>query len=171
MKKYKKLFIFASVLLVIAIVIFLWLPPSQERIEKCFFRDKAELTMVCDYLLSLDCEARIEYDGIDCYLEKYEPVLSSDKLNVVKVKIENEPLSDAIKYLLSKREYYKIFKSDNIITFVKWRRGRDWSGGVAYKIDKSGELEVPYVTKSSPLSNDGWYYYESNYNQWRENNE
>lgn len=164
MKKYKKLFIVASILLVIAIVIFLWLPPSQERIEKCFFRDKAELSVVCDYLLTVDCEATIEYDGIDCYIEKYEPIPSTNKLNVVKEKIEDESVIDATKKLSSKREYYKIFKSDNTIMFAKWHRGPDWSGGIAYKIDKSGELDIPAVVKLAELSGDGWYYYES---KWR----
>ena len=170
MTKYKKLLIVVSILFIIAIVIFLWLPPSQERMEKYFLRDKAELNVVCEYLSTVDCDATIEYDRTDYYLIKYELVQSTNKLDLVKLKIEDEVVVDAVKKLFIKRGYHKIYKNENTVVFAKWHRGPDLSGGVAYRINESAEIEIGYVTKLSPLMDENWYYYEVNYNEWRSNN-
>lgn len=156
------------VILVFCIIVILWLPPSQKKMEKIYARDRSDLTVVCEYLSAIDCDATIEYDGTDCYVEKYKPIASTNKLNIVKEIIEDEAVRDAIKILFSSRGYDEIYKGENTVIFTKWHRGPDWSGGIAYKISKENQLEIGYVTKLSPLSHDGWYYYEADFNEWRE---
>ena len=42
------------------------------------------------------------------------------------------------------------------------------------KIHPYGSSEMPvaisFLTKLEPMSEDGWYYYEADYNKWRANN-
>ena len=167
-KNRKWLVVALIVIIVTCIIVILWIPPTQNKMEKIFGRDKTELTVVCEYLLLIDCDATIVYDGTDCYVEKYKPNPSTNKLDIVKEKVENEVVRDAIEKLFSRRGYDEIYKGEHTVIFRKWHRGPDWWGGIAYKINKENQLEIGYVTEFAPLSDDGWYYYESDFNKWRE---
>lgn len=41
--------------------------------------------------------------------------------------------------------------------------------GVAFSLDGSvpDESAITFLTKIEPLEDEGWYYYESDYNEWK----
>ena len=58
-----------------------------------------------------------------------------------------------------------IEKNDNTIHFLRWTWLMDFGSGYAYSINGIDKPRLPYLTKTIPLVEDGWYYYEEDYNQ------
>ena len=65
------------------------------------------------------------------------------------------------------RGYKGIGRDGNTIYFVRWTRLMDFGAGIAYSVNGKDEPELDFVTKLEPLSEDGWYFYEEDYNEWR----
>ena len=73
---------------------------------------------------------------------------------------------------LKSKGYYYITKRENVVIFDVWRKSFDveFEAGFVYSIDGSGDLsEIAYLTYQYPLSKQNWYYYEADYNEWRNN--
>lgn len=133
--------------------------PDKNRAERYFERDKKYILLVTEYL------ANSEYQVIS--------IKNSDGFMYVgyDTRIEDENVVKAIKHLLDKRKYIAIEKVDNTIYFLKWKRLSDFESGIAYSINKKYEPQLPYLTKLEELSEKGWYYYESDYNEWKKSNQ
>ncbi|MFT3950868.1 MAG: hypothetical protein QM689_02735 [Oscillospiraceae bacterium] len=140
--------------------IYSFAPPDKSKTEKYFNHDVAEINLVKDYM---------SYSGyLEIYIDKatikndtmFTGVITND------VRIEDSEVVKAIKRLINQRGVNCISKDGNTIYFEKWRLS-DQSRGIAYSINKTDKPELQYLTKLEPLSEDGWYYYETDYNEWR----
>ena len=156
-------------------------PPWQgmKQMEKDFQQNEELITSVKNYL------AESEYNYISITDSMARGQMFVNIAGQSYAKIDNEEIIDAIRQL-KKHGYSSISKRANVISFVRWT-GFDVSKGVAYSVDgveqnygidpkihPYGSPEMPvaitFLTKLEPMSEDGWYYYEADYNKWRVNN-
>jgi hypothetical protein len=81
--------------------------------------------------------------------------------------ISDRQVSDAVG-ALRKRGYSSAKKMENCISFVRWS-GKDVGKGIAFSVDGSvpSESAISFLTKTKPMTDDGWFYYEADFNKWR----
>ena len=140
-------------------------PPSRAKVERRFNKHYTDIQIVVDFMISSEYETIImdsdERTGLQCtdgyHYESIALALDSE-------------IEEAVDRLLDGK-YEKISKSNNTIRLVQWRRFNDVGCGVAYAINSQGLPEVQYVTELIPMETEGWYYYVSDFNQWRLENE
>jgi len=81
--------------------------------------------------------------------------------------INNSDTKEALN-LLIRDGYVRIQKWRGLITFTRWQRGGA-NVGIIYSAD--GSIPTPgtiyFLSKLVPLEYDGWYYFETNYNESR----
>ena len=55
------------------------------------------------------------------------------------------------------------------VRFERWKKAfnYEYRSGFAYSPDTAGELNVQHIISQKELSTSGWYYYEEDYNEWR----
>ena len=59
--------------------------------------------------------------------------------------------------------------SPNSIYYRMWTAtAKDIDCGIAISKDEGGTPKTEFMTELSPISDDGWYYYVSDYEEWRE---
>ena len=87
-----------------------------------------------------------------------------------KVPIGNDTVSQSINYLFKKIGYQTIKKSGNTVSFQRLVSIRDNSAGIAFSLD-GNEPKIEYGTKIEPLSEKDWYYWESDFNSWKKQNQ
>ena len=137
-------------------------PPSAEKMERIFNRDQDDLFTIKDYFVES------KYSGIfineSSYIKHPDMMTVSD---IGDVKIEDAEVLDAIKRLFEQHGYESISKDGNTIEFHEWSALLDNSRGIAYSINGIDEPEITFGTKLEPLDEEGWYYYEVDYNEWR----
>ena len=155
----------ALVLGVIGMVLYELTPPDKEKAEKYFQRDKKEIILITEYLNESDYP-EIYINESD--LEKGTMFIGTTDIR--DVTIEDEKVKKAINWLFKRRGYKIIDKTDNTISFTRWTRLMDFGAGIAYSINEKDEPVLQYLTKLEALSEDGWYYYEEDYNEWRVGN-
>lgn len=85
------------------------------------------------------------------------------------IKIEDEEIVNILNKLFTKSYCGPIIKNTNSIIFQHWTRFRYADGGVVYSIDGT-EPSLDYQSKLVPLKAKNWYYYESDYIEWKNNN-
>ena len=129
----------------------------EGRAEFVFKKDKSELDIVTEYLKNSEYKYIYIHDSSGSMYVGYN------------VKIENEKVIDAIQALF-RSSYKSIEKNDNTIHFLRWTWLMDFGSGYAYSINGIDKPRLPYLTKTIPLVEDGWYYYEENYNQETQGN-
>lgn len=136
-----------------------YLPENDNDIDTAFEQDYALIDEATSHLLVLE-ESRVH---IKCQQREItgelgEPMeFQSSEIEQIFVKLKS-------------KGYYFITKRENIVIFDIWRKPFDveFEAGFAYSIDGSGDLsEIPYLTYQRALSRENWYYYESDYNEWR----
>lgn len=133
-------------------------PPFVSEVQAIFERDKESLLLVTDYFINAGYTDL--YINDDC-----ETALA----DLDKIHINDAATISAFKQLRSKG--YEFFsKKGNTISFGIWSRFRDVGCGIAYSID-GAEISVEYMAESAPLSEDGWYYYVDDFNEWRAQND
>lgn len=128
---------------------------SPEFAEKNYQKDKESLLLVCNYFIDS------KYDNI------YVPFsLESGMISISgqHVKIENMEVSQAID-TLKRKGYSVIGKKANTIYFQIWSN-LDAGRGIAYSLDGE-QITLQFLTKSEPLSEENWYYYEEDFNEWK----
>jgi hypothetical protein len=86
--------------------------------------------------------------------------------DLVDVPIGDAEVSAAAKRLLE--AYVSISKIGNTIHLLQWS-GADVGCGIAYSINGTDAPEIQCMTELTPLAEDGWFYYVSDYNAWRSN--
>lgn len=164
MNKKKVLICVFSILAVVAIILFVRWYNSSARADKIFERDYDEIIQVVNYLNSLE--------------DLHDPHISVRDENGVlshgygdKMQIPDEDIKDTIS-LLFRKGYDYIGKDGNTIYFVRWTHYVfGWDKGFALSIDGSGKigLDIQFLTVQEELSEPDWYYYVSDYNEWRSN--
>lgn len=139
----------------------LWLN-SEKRADRIFERDYDELIQVAEYLIALD-------NITDASIDDRSGIMTlrfGDRMEIT-----DNDVKKAIKSLFNKG-YDSIVKDDNnTIYFVRWRHPIfGWDKGFAFSVDGSRALDIEYLVDQKPLSKSDWYYFESDYEEWRENN-
>ena len=142
---------------------YLMAPPWQgiKQTERDFKKNKDAITLVKDYLADSD------YDHISITSSMERGIMCVFILGQSYVTISDDEVVEAITQL-HRKGYSSISKKSNAINFVRWT-GKDVGKGVVYSIDGHipDEDSLIFLTKIEPLSEDGWYYYEEDYNKWR----
>ena len=140
-------------------------PPNKSKAERTFEQDKTDILLITEYL--------INSDYAEIFINKARIAQQTGTMftgiETRDVKIEDEAVVNAIDWL-GKRGYSIMDKTENTIYFQRWTRFKDFGSGIAYSINGKDEPELQFLTKLEPLSEDGWYYYEADYNEWRVRN-
>ena len=127
--------------------------------EEVFARDFKLLSLVADYLVSL------EYDSV------YIPSDYQDGEMYVSGKtyfIDNHDVVNAIARL-REAGYSVIGKDDGVVTFVYWST-KDVGIEFAYSFDGS-EPQLQFQTYLEKLSTENWFYCEEDFNLWKLENQ
>jgi len=145
---------------------------EMDQIKEEFTEDYSLLRIIVDYFaLSSNTSVHIRLNE-DCLGSLVKNSLIIDE-NVV----------DAMEELRS-RGYQIIARNNNIIRFLRSTRGRHFGNGIVYSIDGiepnygtnprsplygsiSEPTQIMYLTKLKPLSSQNWFYYESDFREWR----
>jgi len=148
--------ILASIFGILWITISSLIPPDKEKMEKYFQRDKNDLTVIANYLSSLEFPfVTISKDNIK------DGVIFTGAYTGFQ-KITDEAILDTISKILNNKKYKLIGKSHNTVYFQKWSfAGADC--GIATPLDEEKLPYVEFLIKSEPLSERGWYYYDADY--------
>lgn len=134
---------------------FFFRPINKEGMEKNFQKDGKYIFTVNEYLVNS------KYD--DIYISS--TMESGEMSNAgTPVKIDDVEVVTAIN-TLKQRGYSVIGKDGNTIYFQRWSN-LDNGRGIAYSINGK-EPTLQFLTKSEPLTEPNWYYYEEDYNEWR----
>lgn len=129
---------------------------NEEKVQDYLNDDKAQLERVAESMLDSP------YTGI-CLVDDS----GYDYETNIKV-VQNSADLTAVKYLLDEHGYQEIRRTGNTVRFVKWTRMADFESGICYVHD--GTPNIEFLTAAKPLSVNGWYYYEADYNEWRTDN-
>lgn len=158
MKKYKLSFIISTIIIVIITMVtffFLFInkflepyyQPNKEKIEQYFNQDKEDIILIKNYFENYN--ASISINDLEFKATNYKKIIQ-DK-NVV----------SAMENLFEKRGYSEIGKTSSTIYFQKWTRGANASIGIAYD---NAEPSLEFLVRFESLLENGWYFYETNYN-------
>ena len=136
-------------------------PPGKGQAQEWMDDMQQDLNTVAQYLK--------EYPYPDILIdEEYQADGTMKLLLSEPVAIENDEVVKAIDRLFA-YGVTNIYKNEkeNTIQLVKYIRFRDFNAGLLYSLDGANEPTHQYLTKLEPLSQEGWYYYEADYNEWR----
>lgn len=131
-------------------------PPSIPSVQKRYQDYSKDIQIVVDFLSSSNFE--------DVYISDNGGTMLAD-LN--EVPIEDPSVSKAIDSIIDDKAYQHINKNGNTISLLQWKGIRDIGCGIAYTINGIDAPEIEFATQIIPLSDDGWFYYVSDYNAWR----
>lgn len=134
--------------------------PNKEKIEEYYEHDKDDLIIVADYL------SNMKYPFVNIDESNLE-----DEVIFTGASTQYQPISDenalkSLKKLIDAEDYILIGKDHNTIFFQKWSF-LEKDRGIAMSIDKDKSPAVEFIIKSEPLSEAGWYYYEADYEKYR----
>lgn len=138
-----------------------YLPENDNDVDTAFEQDYALIDEATSHLLVLE-ESRVR---IKCQQKEITGELGEP------MEFQSSEMEEIVEKLKSKG-YYCITKRENVVIFEVWRKSFDveFEAGFVYSIDGSGDLsEIAYLTYQNPLSKQNWYYYEADYNEWRNN--
>lgn len=158
-QKYKKTIIICFVIAFVILILLLFLllidnclgpyyRPNKDKIEKYFNQDKENIVILKDYFIDDPIASSIS--SLDFKSKNYSKL------------IKNENVVQAF-YSLFEKGYSEIGKQGNTIYFLKWTRGSNLGVGIAYSVNNI-QPELKTITKLEALSENGWYFYESDYN-------
>lgn len=134
-------------------------PPDKDEMEKYLQQDKDDLVLITEYFINSD------YSEISINESDFKKGIMFTGISTREVNIENETAMKAINRIF-KRGYHLILKNGNTISFEKWCFGEEHHG-LAYSINSEDEPVLQFLTELDQLSENGWYYYEEDYNEWR----
>ncbi len=158
----KKIAIIIAIFVVILLVCFVRWYNSSLRADEILERDFEELSQVVEYMNSLEDVSSAYINSADgTMLVQYK-----DGKIAKDVEITDKDALDTISRLL-KKGYLDIDKEENSISFDRWKNLFGCFRGFAFSYDSSGELDIQFLTEQRALSKADWYYYVSDYNEWR----
>ena len=155
------LFIFFLILMAIHFIMS-FMPPDKDDMQDIFDRHKEDIFVVSSYLKDSD----FEYVVIDKKSVEDGKMFTGAYTRYVD--IADEKAVKSIRRLINSFDFVSIAKSGVTIYFEKW----NWSEeerGIAYNtIDTSRlETDIEFLIQQEPLSENGWFYIVSDYNEWR----
>ena len=130
-------------------------PIGEEEMENIFNDDYDLLIIVRNYFVNSG------YEGIYIPLPNKNGEMLADGDHV---KIEDTKAIDAINNLKN-RGYKVIGKDNNTIYFQRWSN-LDCGRGIAYSIE-GNKIEFFDLKRQIPLPESNWYYYETDFNEWK----
>lgn len=163
MKIYSKvIFMSLTILVIIAGVKIIQKPRlvlSKESIKKDFIKNLQNISLVTAYLIESKYDNIYINNGMDrgiIFANPYGDV-SIDDLQVI----------DAIGILI-KEGYEVIGKADNVIYFQR-SSDKDFGSGIAYCIEGEApsQSSLQFLTMTEPLAEPNWYYYEEDFNKYK----
>lgn len=134
-------------------------PPNIQTVKEQFYDNRDDISLITEYMIDSGCES--------IYIHDDSGNMFADQITT---KIHSIEVSAAIKRLFNGK-YSVITKDGNTILFQQWTRFMDAGCGIAYSINGRDLPEIQYLTELVPLSEEGWYYYVDDYNEWRLKNE
>ncbi len=135
-------------------------PPNILTIEDRFQHSKEDILLVTEYL------AHCGYENF--YIRADGKTALADLTDIA---ITDTDVMSAVEHL-EKEGFYSFDKHGNTVEFLMWKGFIvDIGCGILYSINGRDEPAAPYMTKIEPLSERGWYYYVSDFNQWRIEND
>ena len=169
MKRHSSNFLFA-ILLVLLVMLFAGCssyntPPDVRSVQECFQNNRDNIQIIVDFMV---------YTGYaDIYIENTDGTMLVDasgtiQNGLIEKQIDDDMVVAAVSQLLENREYVGINKIGNTIEFQQWSGLLDIGCGIAYTVNGTDAPEIQFATKLIPISEDGWFYYIYDYNEWRE---
>lgn len=133
-------------------------PPSYSQVEQIFQRDRTDLEILKCFFSSR-C---VDDEDLGIYI-----TMSQVKKGIKKHKIDDMNVITAVTRLKNEG-YVSVGGSAEESQFVLWIGISDLSCGIAY-LAKGDELDIQFVDIVLPLSEEGWYYYTTDYEKFRIN--
>lgn len=134
-------------------------PPSIDVVQQYFQDNRDDIQVVVDYMLSTNYEYIVIKSDDGSIWADYEETA-----------IHSENVQRSLKNLLNTGYFLKFKKWENTIDIMCWMAFVvEIDCGIAYTINGVDEPEIEYATEMIPLNENGWYYYVSDYEQWRVN--
>jgi len=158
-KKYIKI-IAISLVVVFVFIIIRWYN-STTRINRIFERDYYELCQMVEYLNSLENVSDASIDDTDGTMTlRFGDKIEITDRNVIKVisSLFRKGYDEIVK-----DEYYTIY-------FVRWYDFFGCYKGFAFSSDNTADLSIQFITEQKPMNKTNWYYYVSDYEEWRVQN-
>lgn len=137
--------------------------PEAEDMEAMLAEHRESIETVLDYLLAESKSYILIEDTGGTMLTGTATSPLSDTA------IEKTEVLDCVRELFEAgcRSITKDLQS-NAVVFEFWHRSSgDVSCGIVYAADGETTPAVEFLTKREPLSEDGWYFYQADYEQWR----
>jgi len=128
---------------------------NECRMEAIFIEDYELLAAVVNYFINSN------HSSIHIWPNSDEGYMSV-RGNAILISDENVVETIGI---LGDQGYSVIVMSDNIIRFQRWSN-LDSGRGMVFSID-GAQPKLQFLTRLEPLSKLYWYYYETNFNEWR----
>ncbi len=135
-------------------------PPSLQYVRRCFERDKEDLLLIQEYLITSEYT---DFFVVDYINENWEIALA----DLEHVEICNDAVLRALQRL-KERGYENINKTGNTIEFELWSGIRDISCGIAF-VAEGNAADIAFLTEIKHLEQKEWHYYITDYEQWRTN--
>lgn len=128
-------------------------PPEVTAVKEQFNNYYDSIQVVVDFMINSNYENIYILDDSGIIQADFKDIYVKDSVN------------KAIKQLLNGK-YSSINKIGNTIWLLQWRGAQDIGCGLAYSINGTELPEVDFMTDLVPISENGWYYYISDYNSW-----
>ena len=130
-------------------------PPSADSVKKAYLANKENIIIVINYMID----------------SGYNDIQIRDASGMIWADFEDVQIADAsvIEALCNLFETYKfINKNGMTITLLQWTAPvRDIGCGLCYSLLPSTLPKVEYATEMIKIAESDWYYYVSNYEEWR----
>lgn len=135
-------------------------PPSVDRIQAILQENFEDIQFITDWLLNSEYK--------DVYFEKKYLRDGEVWADFSTIPLDSKVLSCA-KRLMLQKGFYSIEKSsyEKAITFYIWTDHFEADCGVAYATDSKKKPEIQYQITLEPISPENWFYFYSDYNEWR----
>ena len=159
------IFVITSIIIIV-IVGFIWIfilsitPPDKEKMDSYFERDKSDFAIITEYFIN----SGYSYINIDKSNIKKSTMFTG--ANTYDKRIEDDAVIKSLNRLFEKQGYHVIGRNDNTVFFQKWSF-LEKDRGIAYSINGKDKPVVEFLIKLETLSENGWYYYEADYNEYR----
>ena len=183
MKKNKKNYINTILMIVLSFISLIIIPiilvdivmplvtsrPNLNRMENDFQVNRNELYAVVEYLRESGY-AMIGISRSDMESNEFAGVKMYTGLETGHVLVSDEEVAESIRILFC-QGYRVIGKRGEGIFFMRWST-RERGRGIVYSINRTtpDESMITFLTELEPLTEDGWYFYVDDFNEWRRQN-
>lgn len=141
---------------------------SEPDIKKEFYDNFETISDVTEYIKNSPY-SNVNITDVDYIYEEgeYGTWYVSDEVsgNGGKQKIEDNEIVNTLNALFRDDKYQVITKSGGTISFQLWSNF-DMTKGFAYVAD-GGTPYQEFLTKYEKLDKENWYYYETDFNEWK----